>query len=248
MCIFLNSFFFENPYFAANQHRAVTIIQKTALFDCIDFHLQMLVGRKKSGSSFGPDGRRLNGPIVCSRSAATATTTTTTANNRLFQPGAKLLIRKAPLMPGLLPSFQRPTNKRRTHARHQEEALRKSSLGPRKRMDGMQKLLARAGKGLAFQLPQQARPHGDGDTEEDDSNAETDEEAEKERPFEPLRVWHSPHDGGEPKGLPPRLYVSRRVMHHYLPTCIAVFRIAHSLMHACTILLFCVLCVVIPSK
>jgi hypothetical protein len=114
-------------------------------------------------------------------------------------------------MPGLLPSFQRPTNKRRTHARHQEEALRKSSLGPRKRMDGMQKLLARAGKGLAFQLPQQARPHGDGDTEEDDSNAETDEEAEKERPFEPLRVWHSPHDGGEPKGLPPRLYVSCRV-------------------------------------
>jgi hypothetical protein len=107
-------------------------------------------------------------------------------------------------MPGLLPSFQRPTNKRRsTQARHQEEALRQSSLGPRKRMDGMQKLLARAGKGLAFRLP---AARVDGDTEDDDSHEdETDEEPAPERPFEPLRVWQSPHEGGELKGLPPRL-------------------------------------------
>ena len=63
-------------------------------------------------------------------------------------------------------------------------------------------LLARAGKGLSYRPPQR---DGDG-SGTGSSDSESDEgEKEPERPFEPLCVWTSPHQGGEPKGLPPRL-------------------------------------------
>ena len=93
--------------------------------------------------------------------------------------------------------------KRRAYNRDADTALRRSSLGPKKRMDGMAKLMARAGKGLSFVAHKTAAvakdSDGEGDSDED--------EKEAERPFEPLRVWQSPHQGGEAKGLPPRVYV-----------------------------------------
>jgi hypothetical protein len=69
----------------------------------------------------------------------------------------------------------------------------------RRRFDGMQRLLQRAGRGLNAQpLTASGKKPGDGSTSEDDS----DDEEEEEAPFEPLLLWCSPHQGGEPKGLP----------------------------------------------
>lgn len=64
----------------------------------------------------------------------------------------------------------------------------------------MSKLMARAGKGLTYRLPQ--RNSGDCDGDDSDSDQE-DDVKEDEKPFEPLCVWVSPHEGGEAKGLPP---------------------------------------------
>ena len=44
-----------------------------------------------------------------------------------------------------------------------------------------------------------------GDCSGKSDESEIEEEKEPERPFEPLMVWQSPHQGGEAKGLPPRL-------------------------------------------
>jgi len=72
----------------------------------------------------------------------------------------------------------------------------------------MAKLMARAGKGLSFQLP--GGPKRDGDCSGTGSESESEGEKEPERPFEPLMVWQSPHQGGEAKGLPPRLMTINR--------------------------------------
>jgi hypothetical protein len=63
----------------------------------------------------------------------------------------------------------------------------------------MQRLLQRAGRGLnARPLASAGKARGgDGTTSEDDSGDE-----EEEAPFEPLLLWTSPHQGGEPRGLP----------------------------------------------
>ena len=67
-------------------------------------------------------------------------------------------------------------------------------------MDGMAKLMARAGRGLMFKLPGSMKSkNGDG---EGDSDEEEEGETWEEHKWEPLCVWHSPHDGGEAKGLP----------------------------------------------
>lgn len=134
-------------------------------------------------------------------------------SNKLFQPGVKLTVTRAPVLTGLsVPAalqkkFQRPSIKRRAYGKSTDIALKQSSLGPKKRMNGMQKLLARAGRGLTFQIPQQKNDPDD--TASSDSDSE--EEGENDRPFEPLCVWKSPHqptpEGGEPaspKGLPLR--------------------------------------------
>ena len=70
----------------------------------------------------------------------------------------------------------------------------------------MAKLLARAGKGLAFQLPGSSKRRGEGDTS-DESDSDDEGNKEPERPFEPLCVWKSPwaEEGGVAKGLPPKL-------------------------------------------
>ena len=66
----------------------------------------------------------------------------------------------------------------------------------------MSKLLARAGKGLTYKLPERNQNGGDdSDGTAEDSDKE-EEEVEKERPFEPLMVWQSPHNGGDVVGLP----------------------------------------------
>ena len=71
-------------------------------------------------------------------------------------------------------------------------------------MDGMSKLLARAGKGLSYKLPNRnvdlMKDGLDGSESE-----EEEEEKEEDRPFEPLCVWESPHNGGERVGLPHQL-------------------------------------------
>ena len=100
-------------------------------------------------------------------------------------------------------SFQRPMLGRRAYSKHAEVALKQSSLGQKRRMDGMSKLLARAGRGLSFKLPTTQKTESTSDTEEesDDDNDQTD------KPYEPLMVWQSPHNGGTPKGLPSQMYV-----------------------------------------
>lgn len=80
---------------------------------------------------------------------------------------------------------------RRAYNKSADTALQQASLGPRRRFNGMAKLLARAGRGLSYQLPQMTTTTS-GDTEESGSESD-DDEKEPDRPFEPLRVWKSPH-------------------------------------------------------
>ena len=126
------------------------------------------------------------------------------SNNAHFHVGTKLLVRRAPIMAGLstgtksMTTFQRPMLGRRAYSKNAEAALQHSSLGMKRRMDGMSKLLARAGRGLSFKLPTAQAKKSSSDTEE-----ESDDEAPRtDAPYEPLLVWKSPHNGGEPKGLP----------------------------------------------
>jgi len=136
------------------------------------------------------------------------------SSNKLFRPGAKVIISRAPVMTGLSlnsglrRTFQRPMTKRRSYDKNSQLALKKSTLGQKRRFDGMSKLMARAGKGLMFKLPGGPKPDGDCSGTSDESDSE--EEKEPERPFEPLMVWKSPHQGGEAKGLPPRLMTVTR--------------------------------------
>jgi hypothetical protein len=166
----------------------------------------LLVRKKPSESASGTTSKCL--PVK-----RASTTTTTSA---LFRPGIKLLVHRAPILSGLSVSngsgglstgFQRPMLQRRAYSKHAEQALSASSLGPKRRFDGMSKLLARAGKGLSFKLPNANTANQQktsSDTEE--SEDEEDERAE-DKPFEPLEVWKSPHQGGEAKGIPPQAYV-----------------------------------------
>lgn len=166
----------------------------------------MLAGRKRSSGSFGADGRRLEGTtttVVTTRK--TCEPSSCHGTNKLFQPGAKLMVRRAPVISGLsVPAglqkkFQRPMTKRRAYSKNADEALRRSSLGPKRRMDGMSKLMARAGRGLTYKLPRKSNLDG---SDEDSDEEEARKEKENERPFEPLLLWTSPHEGGEAIGLP----------------------------------------------
>ena len=134
------------------------------------------------------------------------------STNKLFQPGVKLKIQRAPMMTGLSVGagvrkpFQRPQLGQRAYDKNSEAALKRATLGQKRRMDGMSKLLARAGKGLAYKTPGGAR----GGDDDDGSGGSADEEeadedsllAQLERNYKPLMVWQSPHNGGEARGLP----------------------------------------------
>jgi hypothetical protein len=188
----------------------------------------MVVVKKSCAASLGM------GDSASEAAAGTATTTTklgrpesclqrgsaltSSSSSSLFARGAKVLVRRASFFSGhtvaasssssLYKPFQRPMLKRRAYGKVQEEALLNSSLGQRRRFDGMQRLLQRAGRGLhAKPLSSSASKKakdGDGTTSEDDSEDEEEEDA----PFEPLLLWTSPHQGGEPRGLPTQTYVS----------------------------------------
>jgi len=140
--------------------------------------------------------------------------TTMHSSNRLFAGGGarKIVVQRAPLMSGLSVNpllrkkFQRPMVKRRAYGKAADAALKQSCLGQRRRMNGMNRILARSGKPLTYKAPERAkRLNSDG---EEDSGDEEDE-AEDDRPFEPLQLWTSPHQGGERKGLPKQMYVDR---------------------------------------
>jgi len=64
--------------------------------------------------------------------------------------------------------------------------------------------MARAGKGLSYKTPQ-SDSNGNGIDHGSGSEEEEDEEQAEEKPFEPLMVWQSPHNGGECLGLPSQL-------------------------------------------
>jgi hypothetical protein len=148
---------------------------------------------------------------------------------------------------GLSVGFQRPMLKRRAYSKHAEQALSASSLGPKRRFDGMSKLLARAGKGLSFKLPNANNnaanpPKTSSDTESD--NDDEDDERAEDKPFEPLEVWKSPHQGGEAKGIPPQAYVFANALacpRHFALHCCRNVRghCQHLTSHHLTILLCC---------
>jgi hypothetical protein len=97
--------------------------------------------------------------------------------------------------------------KRRAYGKEADFALKNSSLGPKRRFDGMAKLLARAGKGLQYKLPEKMmmKPN-DGTESESGSDDDEEDTNEPEAPFEPLCLWKSPHnEGGEAKGLAPQM-------------------------------------------
>ena len=195
----------------------------------------MVLTSKPTRGSFGADGRRVSGgipppklkPVARSGSGFSKNTTLIgpcggrvggpgggimRSSNKLFQPNAKVIIARAPVMAGLSlgnnssglqRKFQRPMTKRRSYDKNAELALKSSSLGQKRRFDGMAKLMARAGKPLSF-LPPKKKVDGDCSGTSDESDSE-EESKEPERPFEPLMVWKSPAEGGEAKGLPPRM-------------------------------------------
>lgn len=166
-----------------------------------------MLQKRKTPSSFSPDGRRLvvcrsgqlqhgNNPLAANRDALQITAMPPMKIQR------RAFLQTLSIPPALTQKFKRPMTKRRSYDKNANLALRQCSLGPKRRMDGMSKLLARAGKGLGYRLPQDRR--GQEDDEDVDSDEETESEsvAVQERPFEPLMVWQSPHNGGECVGLP----------------------------------------------
>jgi hypothetical protein len=194
-----------------------------------------MLNNKKTAPSFGPDGRRVSsdGPPMrfkCVGRAGSGFSSNPapsaaggggcggrfaipSSEQSLFRPGARLRIARAPVMAGLsvsgpsaglLRKFQRPMTKRRSYDKGADLALKASTLGQKRRFDGMAKLFARAGKGLSYSLPGGKRDGEDGTSDESNSD-DDDGENEDDRPFEPLLLWKSPHQGGEAKGLPPRL-------------------------------------------
>lgn len=182
----------------------------------------MLAGRKRSSSSFGSDGRRVGAPFRRPTKALKSSSCSNPSrkSSKLFQSGCNISVLRAPALgclsvpsgTGIHKKFQRPMTKRRAYNKTADQALKKSSLGTRRRMDGMAKLMARAGRGLTFKLPSKPNSMNGSDDSCDESDEEKDKENEK--PFEPLLVWTSPHQGGEPIGLPPRMMTEKRADEH----------------------------------
>lgn len=143
-------------------------------------------------------------------SCSSTASSTSSSSSTLFQNKHKFIcVQRAPILCGLsvmssssslYKKFQRPMTKRRSYDKTADSALRTCSLGQRRRMDGMSKLFARAGRGLAYKLPNASRGVDNCGSDDDD---EEEDEIVKEMPFEPLCLWQSPNDGGIAKGLPP---------------------------------------------
>jgi hypothetical protein len=129
------------------------------------------------------------------------TNTNTNTNNKLFQPGVKLIVRRAPIITGVISAglckkFQRPMLQRRAYDKNADAALQAATLGPRRRMNGMAKIMSRAGKGLLYKSSSTLAGNalkGDNDDDDTGSSSEDDENKQEDRPFEPLCLWISPH-------------------------------------------------------
>jgi SNF2 family DNA or RNA helicase len=176
----------------------------------------MMLKRKRTSGSFGADGRRTGG--------GTTTMTCRTAgpphsSNSLFACGSHIKVQRAPIMS----CFQRPMLKRRAYKKGADEALKRASLGPKRRLDGMTKLMARAGRGLDFKLPARKIEKEEGEDTSDESESD---EKEDEKPFEPLQLWSSPHleAGGEPKGLPPTLVTELQADEYGIEQNVTIFK------------------------
>ncbi|KAL3776954.1 hypothetical protein ACHAW5_009286 [Stephanodiscus triporus] len=173
------------------------------------------VGRAGSGFSSKPAPSSRDGGGGGGGGGGDGGRSVPSSDRGLFRPGARLIIARAPVMAGLsvsgpsaglLRKFQRPMTKRRSYDKGADLALKTSTLGQKRRFDGMARLFARAGKGLSYSLPGANRGGEEGGTsDESNSDDDDDEGKEDDRPFEPLLLWKSPHQGGEAKGLPPRL-------------------------------------------
>lgn len=173
-----------------------------------------MLTKPKTSSSFDPvTGRRIKStscclqPKIISKSSLSTNHSSSSLSSSIFSSNKKCIIQRqsfipsfsTSLPPSLTQKFKRPMTKRRSYDKNADLALRKSSLGQKKRMDGMSKLLARAGKGLSYKLPERKSVD---DCDLDSDKDSDDDEKEEDRPFEPLMVWQSPHNGGEAKGLP----------------------------------------------
>jgi DNA repair and recombination protein RAD54 and RAD54-like protein len=116
--------------------------------------------------------------------------------------------------------FQRPMLQRRAYGKHADHALKSTSLGPKRRMNGMQKLLARAGKGLSFRLPSSTATLGNGDGIDEESDDDDDNPGmQPDMVYVPLQLWMSPHQGGPLKGLPMRSYVPSKTFFLFIFPC-----------------------------
>jgi SNF2 family DNA or RNA helicase len=177
----------------------------------------MLLKRKRTSGSFGADGRRMDGgsiTMTCGTGAARGPH----SSNALFACGSHIKVQRAPIMS----CFQRPMLKRRAYQKGADEALKLASLGPKRRLDGMAKLMARAGRGLDFKVAAR-KPQKDGEETSDESDSD---EQEDKKPFEPLQLWSSPHQegGGEPKGLPPTLVTEVQADEYGIEQNVTVFK------------------------
>eukprot|EP00557_Chaetoceros_sp_GSL56_P007354 CAMPEP_0176492250 /NCGR_PEP_ID=MMETSP0200_2-20121128/8886_1 /TAXON_ID=947934 /ORGANISM="Chaetoceros sp., Strain GSL56" /LENGTH=1191 /DNA_ID=CAMNT_0017889775 /DNA_START=1545 /DNA_END=5117 /DNA_ORIENTATION=+ len=174
-----------------------------------------MLQKRKTPSSFGSDGRRLACHSAHLQQQQGGGNHNALADNHrdaalkiTAMPPMKIqrrpFLQTLAIPPTLTQKFKRPMTKRRSYDKNANLALRQCSLGPKRRMDGMSKLLARAGKGLGYRLPQDANRRRDEEDEDVDTDDETESEsaAVQEMQFEPLMVWQSPHNGGECVGLP----------------------------------------------
>jgi len=187
---------------------------------------------KRRKSSFGKDGRRLNGDSSACSSALPFTYRPRQSDTNLLSRmnnNPLCVVKRAPILSGLsVPSsklctpFRRPMRKRRAYDKNADVALKKSSLGQKRRMDGMKHLLARAGKGLKFKLRRVDDENRDSDAE----SAEDESDNEEETPFEPLLVWKSPHNGGDAIGLSGRMMTEMQADEYGIEQSVKVMRAA----------------------
>jgi hypothetical protein len=196
----------------------------------------MYYRRKETSNSNNNGGRCATG--IHKGPSTTTTTVGSCTSNKLFQPGVKLIVRRAPIISGVISAgltkkFQRPMLKRRAYGKDADVALKQCTLGPRKRLNGMAKIMSRAGKGLSYKAPGISAQKNSDDESGSDNDDDDDDEKEEDRPFEPLCLWISPYqeaslstttaaeDGVEGntrtsssnlinKGLPPRIVTITR--------------------------------------
>eukprot|EP00934_Nitzschia_sp_Nitz4_P000638 Nitzschia sp. Nitz4//scaffold52_size167869//21055//24830//NITZ4_002260-RA/size167869-snap-gene-0.208-mRNA-1//1//CDS//3329553987//638//frame0 len=155
--------------------------------------------KRKSTSSFDCSGRRVQ--TSCTDVGLPAKATTPQPPPYLGTIRRVGILRGMPVPDSLSKPFLRHGTKRRRGQQEADRALSQSTLGPKKRRPGANSLGSLIGKPLtvvsALNNPSN---NGDGEDDEDDESS-----VEQDRPFEPLLIWTSPHNGGSAKGLPSQI-------------------------------------------